>query len=494
MELNALEMVQKLDHPRIVKFVAGFEQHSRRFLMFQWVDGGNLREFWETQPWARDQETIEWAVNEIKCLADALKAWHNWDPDPTSQRFCRHGDLKPENIVRDQSGGGRGKFLIADMGLAKTHTLATPNRRTPSFGLPGTLRYQAPELNKISPQISRSVDIWSFGCILLEFIIWLLYGHEPLHKLNLSLSEQSNRFYIYVGLEFRPHPAVQHWIDHMTSTILPERSSGTSDALRDMLRLVRDRILIEDSERSNSISKALTDDHKVTDEGLPTIVASNVDETNTVVPKTSRAKIGEVCEKLAIIAGNHKSKYLYDPSFTTSLQHDSEPQSTRMRTPLHQHARNQSELLLPGQPGKSALDSGYGSGNATSASTKHPYVTPELPDTWDIYNDNQFANDVFRSFDRRDIAETLPVAAATLFGLCENCSRKDGGVLFGRGFSSFWSNIQRNSERCALCSILADTSLPDAEPTYYRNGSSLATSKNGRPIWSLVVGPGKYCS
>ena len=487
MELNALEMVQKLDHERIVKFVAGFEQYGQKYLMFQWVDGGNLREFWETQPPTRNQATIGWALNEIKGLAEALDSWHNYDPDPNSRRFCRHGDLKPENIVHDQSAGGRGKLLIADMGLAKIHTQLTHVRRTPSWGLTGTLRYQAPELNQLSPQISRSIDIWSFGCILLEFIIWLLYGYEALHKFNTSLSELSNRFYIYVGQEIQLHPAVQEWIDHIMNTSLPKKAPKFSGALGDMLRLVCGRLLIEDPE-NKAVTSPKVDEGEIYAPGkVPAVITTIVDEKNADVPRDPRAKIGEVCEALSNIVANTDSEYIYDPNFPMNGKNGSGPQSKQLS--LHENADKFAKLRQQ-QKSKNLSDSGIAFGSAASASSRHPYVTPDLSDSWEIYTDNQFANDVFRYLDRKDTVDILPAEAAVPLGLCENCSKNNGGILFDRGYSSCMRDIVNNRDTCSLCCILAETSPSDTELTYYRNGSSLATSKNGPPVWSLVVGPG----
>jgi serine/threonine protein kinase len=98
-ELDALELARKLNHSHLVRFVAGFKQAGKRYLMFQWVDGGNLREFWQNpKSWKRDYSTVKWALQQMLGLATALERLHNYGPDP--EKHCRHGDLKPENIVR----------------------------------------------------------------------------------------------------------------------------------------------------------------------------------------------------------------------------------------------------------------------------------------------------------------------------------------------------------------------------------------------------------
>jgi serine/threonine protein kinase len=151
-ELNALELARRLDHPHLVKFIAGFEQEQRRYLMFRWVDGRDLETFWKTQKCEPGEKIIRWALEQSKGLAEGLEKLHNFD----LQRNCRHGDLKPNNIVRSLKPGEFGHLQIADMGLAKVHSLPTSLRRVGTTSLEGAIRYQPPEVKtSISGKRSR---------------------------------------------------------------------------------------------------------------------------------------------------------------------------------------------------------------------------------------------------------------------------------------------------------------------------------------------------
>ena len=45
------------------------------------------------------------------------------------------------------------------------------------------MQYEAPEaIGELNGPRSRLYDVWSMGCITLEFIIWLLYGNDELNN------------------------------------------------------------------------------------------------------------------------------------------------------------------------------------------------------------------------------------------------------------------------------------------------------------------------
>ncbi|KAF2641856.1 kinase-like protein, partial [Massarina eburnea CBS 473.64] len=242
-EVNALDLARSLNHRHIVNFLAAFKWRTKRYMMFQWVDGGNLREFWNNN--SRGDEvtighTIKWALTELHGLAEALDKWHNYFKD--SPRNCRHGDLKPENIIRAKEDGSLGCLQIADLGLAKIHSLATDNRRTLSIPK-STFRYEAPERwTSITTPISRSYDMWSLGCVILEFIIWLLYGVEELQGFNRLI--ERGFFEINDDHTITHHPKVRQWSKHMEEKTLGEKQGKCySGALRDLLDMVVKRLL-----------------------------------------------------------------------------------------------------------------------------------------------------------------------------------------------------------------------------------------------------------
>lgn len=180
----------------------------------------------------------------------------------------RHGDLKPENILRSTVPGTIvGTLRVSDVGLARRHVLVTTNRRFPSSTEFGTTAYEPPEavIMKNAPR-SRLYDIWSFGCIALEFVVWLVYGQTGWDKFWEEFLEPSSRLAVgtrfwspitgYPGFELDQKAA--HYIDTMRKEIPCCRRPS---ALHALLTLVREKLLvpIDDRIRAESLRKALVE-------------------------------------------------------------------------------------------------------------------------------------------------------------------------------------------------------------------------------------------
>ncbi|ETS85324.1 hypothetical protein PFICI_03349 [Pestalotiopsis fici W106-1] len=89
--------------------------------------------------------------------------------------------------------------------------------------------------------------MWSFGCIILEFLIWLIYGPDQLNRFNSDLgSTEHTRFYLIKpapggGRMATVHGIVESWMDQMAKdTICRPRTT----ALGNLLDLVRTRLLV----------------------------------------------------------------------------------------------------------------------------------------------------------------------------------------------------------------------------------------------------------
>ncbi len=161
----------------------------------------------------RGAELLLWSLEQMCGLANGLEALH-------SENF-RHGDLKPENILRFTEGEERGDLLIADVGLAKFHVEVTKNRHARTQTMTGTFRYEPPECDEnLDNPRSRAYDIWSLGCIYLEFLIWLLEGQEALEAFN-----QPGRFQHFWDSKdghYQLHEAVQQSIKVISKTLKAE--------------------------------------------------------------------------------------------------------------------------------------------------------------------------------------------------------------------------------------------------------------------------------
>ncbi|CAN9109473.1 unnamed protein product [Alternaria alternata] len=250
-EVDALEMMNALEKDHIVRFLTSFRRGTlddlEHFVLFEWAHGGNLDDLWkELAELPRTAKLMKWLVEQLCGLAKALTAAHGAN--------CRHGDLKPANILwfRDATRP-YGTLKIGDWGEAKIHKEVTSSRYMETTARYGTRRYEPPETGLHSSRQgqgllkrSRLYDLWGFGCIIFECIIWYLYDMARLNKFNYSnvgTYGTSDFFWEHnhvTGIA-KVHGVVEHWMEHMSKDALC-RSGET--ALGDLLQIVRTGLLV----------------------------------------------------------------------------------------------------------------------------------------------------------------------------------------------------------------------------------------------------------
>jgi serine/threonine protein kinase len=171
-EVANLKLTEKINNDHLVKHLATCEQ--ARCIFFPWADGYDLRVFWGRHSQGELERTPNvflWAIRQITGLAHALTEIH--------EMKIRHGDLKPSNILHFTSGNAKlGTLKIADFGVSRKHEIDTGFRTKPTITKASTFTYQAAEAEKPYKDLlprSRRYDSWSMGCIMLEFVIWLLF-------------------------------------------------------------------------------------------------------------------------------------------------------------------------------------------------------------------------------------------------------------------------------------------------------------------------------
>lgn len=160
----------------------------------------------------------------------------------------RHGDLKPENILRFLKANEQvGTLRISDLGLAKQHSVRTGLRKLASSSTFGTLEYEPPEATTMlnSPR-SRLYDVWSFGCVMLEFVVWLLYGQEGRDDFwKLPKEADGTRFWSRSPVGAEPGANVNHSVTQVMDSILASNAACRApSAIHDLLLLVKERVLV----------------------------------------------------------------------------------------------------------------------------------------------------------------------------------------------------------------------------------------------------------
>lgn len=142
-----------LDHPNIVKVLEYFFEGGRNYLMLEYVNGQDIRQFVRQNGSQRESVVIDWAIQ----ICGILKFLHEQDPP------IIHRDLTPDNLVLKADGS----VVLIDFGAAN-ELLSTA---TGTFV--GKQSFIAPE--QFRGKALTQSDIYALGGTMF----YMLTGQEP---------------------------------------------------------------------------------------------------------------------------------------------------------------------------------------------------------------------------------------------------------------------------------------------------------------------------
>ena len=142
--------VAKLAHPNIVTVIDRGEQDGRQFIVFEYVDGQNLKDLTRDGPLeVRD------AIGLTLQVAHALSFAH--------ERGLVHRDVKPQNVLLNEDGQAK----VTDFGIARSLDVQGV---TQTGTVLGTSDYIAPEQAR-GQRVDPKTDIYSLGAVLYELLV-----------------------------------------------------------------------------------------------------------------------------------------------------------------------------------------------------------------------------------------------------------------------------------------------------------------------------------
>jgi serine/threonine-protein kinase len=147
--------VAQLTHPNIVTVIDRGEQDGRQFIVFEYVDGLNLKELIDEEGPLPVGQAIELALQVARGLSFA------------HEQGLVHRDVKPQNVLIDADGRAK----VTDFGIARSLDV---DGMTITGTIMGTSNYIAPEQARGQP-VDAQTDVYSLGCVLYE----LLAGRPP---------------------------------------------------------------------------------------------------------------------------------------------------------------------------------------------------------------------------------------------------------------------------------------------------------------------------
>jgi eukaryotic-like serine/threonine-protein kinase len=148
--------VAQLSHPNIVTVIDRGERDGRQFIVFEYVDGENLKALVVREAPLAERDAVRLVLQIARALAFA------------HQHGLVHRDVKPQNVLLPEDG----EVKVTDFGIARS--LDVEGGITQTGTVMGTSDYIAPEQAR-GAKATAQTDVYALGIVLYE----LLTGEVP---------------------------------------------------------------------------------------------------------------------------------------------------------------------------------------------------------------------------------------------------------------------------------------------------------------------------
>jgi serine/threonine protein kinase len=213
-----------LKDPHLVQIQKTYQLGEKFNILFPWATT-NLYHYLREDRWHAPQNShlIKNPLwEQVLGITKALSKIINFpDPaDPDNFIFGYHLDLKPQNILIDNSAAGsRDVFKITDFGQTEFVNPAFSSSTTIHV-TGGTDAYVPPEY--FEREQDRVYDVWSLGIIVLEVLVYAIRGSEGLLHPETGLDviritrhrrQEDSRFYTMLNSKPIVKPVIRKWME-----------------------------------------------------------------------------------------------------------------------------------------------------------------------------------------------------------------------------------------------------------------------------------------
>jgi len=226
--------VAQLSHPNIVTVIDRGEEDGKQFIVFELIDGENLKELVVRGGPLPVRRVLELGLE----VARALSFAH--------AQGLVHRDVKPQNVLLN----GEGQAKVTDFGIVRSLDAVG---QTETGTVLGTSHYIAPEQARGEP-VDAQTDVYSFGIVLYE----LLAGDVPYPGDSfLSVAMKHVNEPVPSVLERRPDTPLRlaTLIERCMAKLPTERPASMDDVVSE-LESVRAELDAKDDGEATMIVKA----------------------------------------------------------------------------------------------------------------------------------------------------------------------------------------------------------------------------------------------
>lgn len=261
-----------------VFFIAEIKHRNYLNLVFPFIESSLDKVFSDGQPSEMQKIPSHWLWKQMRAVSEALSIFHTRLGSSISQEVnAFHFDIKPANILVTK----KNKLQLADFGESSITQAGAGAAYTSGDGV-----YRAPEIEKarkqaeqlrisrvkasgsttstgsVVPLVLLNYDVWQLACVMVEVLVYIVYGHDGVHKLRRQGNREIPDFRFY-QIEYRQpklRDSVKAQIEKFSQDC-PEQNPRLRRFIQDIQKLLFKmfRISPEDRISSSSVVKELDD-------------------------------------------------------------------------------------------------------------------------------------------------------------------------------------------------------------------------------------------